>query len=150
MTAKVLNPVSGIFAYTLTLSDGVYSLHPAMVVVGRAETGALDAWIATLENDRKGATVPGVAWETADLTSPVYYTFGSVARAARKCKTAVVLGRPVEIPARSRFGVELARLSGTDLKGIVLADWRVESHDAHKAGYTLKSVMAALRRTYAQ
>ena len=141
---KSVGPLSGSFMYRL--ADG--ALEPTLVACKRDEAGTFTAWIADLASDRKGRTIPGAYWEEADLTASEYYTFGAVARAARKAATAVVLGRRTTV--KGRFAVELSRLTPATVAGIVLADWREETHDAKKAGFTLNQLMKALRAEYNQ
>ena len=134
--------------YAYIFSGGV--LNPVCTPIHRDETGKLVAALATLDTDRKGSTVAGIVLTEVTPSSPVFYTFASVSRAARKAKTAVVVGREIEVNPRSRFGTELARLTGRTLPALVMAEWRAEQHDASTEGYTLQELDAALTEAYAQ
>lgn len=131
----------------------VYSagmLNPVCVAISRDETGTLSAALATISSNRKGTTIPGTIVCEHDVTEKVMYTYLAVSRAARKSTTPVVLGRAVEVNPRSRFGIEMARLTATNVAGLVLADWRAQQHDVAKEGYTLEELNAALNAAYAQ
>ena len=143
---NILNTLSGVFAYVFEADR----LSPVLVAVKRDEAGALVAWVADLANNRKGSTTPGAAWESIDLDASIFYTFGSVARAARKATTPVVMGRSVEVNPRSRFGIEIGRLTAHPMANLVTADWREQQHDAEKVGYTLDELLTALRECYTQ
>lgn len=141
------NGLSGV--YTYRYQNGI--LEPMLVTAERDEAGVLEAHFALIDSDRKtGATRAGMIVDDIDVAAVNLLTFAAVARAARKSRVPVVLGRPVEVNPRSRFGIEMARLTETNVAGIILAPWRVEKHDAKKAGFTLKQLNAAVRRYYAQ
>ena len=141
-----MRALASVYAYIF--SGGV--LNPVCVPIPRDETGTLVACFSTISSNRKGTTIAGNIVAEHDVTDRVMYTFLATSRAARKATTAVVLGRSVVVNPRSRFGVELARLTPTTTAGIVLADWRTAQHDAEKEGYTLEELNAALTEAYAQ
>lgn len=143
---KALAGLSGVYAYRLV--DGM--LTPVCVPVSRDAAGVVQAHLATIATDRSNRTVAGTILDDVDVKAPEYLTYLAVSRAARKAGTAVVLGRPVDVSPTSKFGVQLAKLTPVPLAGIILADWRVDGHDAKKAGFTLKQLNAAVRRYYAQ
>jgi len=150
MASKIMTALerglSSVYGYIY--SDGM--LNPVCVAISRDETGTLNAALATISSDRKGSTIAGTIIPEHDVTARVMYTYAGVSRAARKCKTPTVLGRPIAIAPKSWFGLELARLTPTTISGLVLADWRTEQHNVAKEGYTLEELNAALNAAYAQ
>jgi hypothetical protein len=133
--------------YGYQYADG--TLTPLCTPIARDAAGVLTAWFSTIAS-HKGATIPGAALTGIDYDAPVFYTYLAVTRAARKAGTPVILGRPVDLKRGSRFATELARLKGRPASALVLADWRVASHDAVKEQYTLQELDAALRESYIQ
>jgi hypothetical protein len=139
--------LTGVYAYRF--EDGV--LEPMLVAYERNAAGILTAHFSLISSERKsGATREGIMIDDIDVAARNLLTFAAVARAARKARTAVVLGRPVTVNAKSAFGAELARLERNTVKGIILAPWRVEQHDAKKATFTLKALYKAVVEFYNQ
>jgi hypothetical protein len=144
---KIIAALSGVYGYRF--EDGI--LEPICIPVRRDETGVFSAHVAALATDkRSNRTIAGTPIDDLNPEASVYYTFLAVTRAARKAQTPVVLGRPYDVSNTSRFGVQLAKLTPTTLDGLILADWRVEGHDAKKAGFTLKALSKAIHTYYQQ
>lgn len=144
--AKVFAALSGVYGYRYQCG----MIEPLCVPVARDASGVLTAHVATLATDRNNRTIAGSPIDDLDPGEPVYYTFLQVSRAARKATTKVALGRPDDVSVTSKFGVQLAKLTPHTLPELILAGWRVEGHDAKKAGFTLKALNKAVRDYYTQ
>lgn len=147
-----MRTLASVFGYQLVATISGIALAPVCVPVSRADDGTLNAAVAALSTDRKGRTIAGAVVSDLDLNAREFVTFAAVSRAARKAGTPVILGRPVVINPRSRFGVELGRILPrlATFPEMVNADWRAEQHDAVKEGYTLAELDQAIRESYAQ
>jgi len=144
--AKVFAALSGVYGYRYQC--GI--LEPLCIPVARDASGVLSAHVATLATSATNATIAGTTVDDLDPSAPVFYTFLAVSRAARKATTKVALGRPDDVSPTSRFGVQLAKLTPSTLDELILAGWRVEGHDAKKAGFSLKQLNKAVRDYYTQ
>ena len=146
--AKVFAALSGVYAYRLV--DGM--LTPVLIPAARDASGVLTAHVATRTVDRRtNRTIAGTILDDVDLNAAEYLTLDAVHRAGDKAETAVITGKPVDVERLTkRFQYQLAKLTPVTLAEIVLADWRVEKHDAHKAGFTLKQLYKAVRDYYTQ
>lgn len=111
----------------------------------RDETGKLHAWVARVFFDRKAKrTCAGAEWEGFDLDTPLI-TYAAGARAGRGAETPVILGRFTKVNIRSNFGeLLLVQKRHPLVAGIILAGWRLESHDPATAGFTLEELAEAV------
>ena len=134
----------GMFAYRLIA--GV--LSPIIVTGSLDDVDGIGLAVPTV--DRKtNAVIPGVVIDEADPTAEHWYTYGQIARAARKAQTPVVLGRPIDLSSASKaYQRQVAALSPRALTSIVTADWRLD-HEQYSSN-ELDTIATALVENYAQ
>lgn len=159
--------LSGVFAYMVGPIETTHSdacevgitcgkgckkeveLEPVCIPFERDEAGVLNAWPATVYFDRKTKRVAaGVPLEDFALNTPLI-TYHKGDKAARDSMTATITGRRNTVNVRSEFGKLLLSKPRSTFPQMILAGWRVEKHDAEKAGFTLEELAEAFARNFA-
>lgn len=134
----------GMFAYRLVA--GI--LSPVVVTGTLDDASSIGLAVPTVDRKTNGV-VPGVVIDEADPTAEVWYSYGQIARAARKAQTPVVLGRPVDMDkVSSAYRKQVAALTPRTLTSIVTADWRLD-HEQFSTN-ELETIAQALVENYAQ
>jgi hypothetical protein len=122
-------------------------LEPICIPFERDEAGVLHAWPATVYFDRTTKRVAaGVPLVDFKLDTPLI-TYHKGDKAARDSMTATITGRRNTVSIRSEFGKLLLGKPRSTFPQMILAGWRVEKHDAEKAGFTLEELAEAFIRS---